>query len=141
MPTSFHTRPQWQPHFSERATSCLRGLLMKPPTRRLGSGPDQDKEIMQHPFFEPVDFEKLAAKKVVPPFRPDVKNILDPKFVPKTYLQVRTQHSARKSTLGFASRATFIRVRILQFYRSANYKNGKKHHHHHHHILLLDCSS
>ena len=99
---------------------------MKPPTRRLGSGPDQDKEIMQHPFFEPVDFEKLAAKKLDPPFRPDVKNILDPKFVPKTYLQVRNQHSgARKITLGFASRATFLRVRILLFYQSANKKMKK----------------
>ena len=27
-----------------------------------------------------------AVSQVPPPFRPEVKNILDPKFVPKTYL-------------------------------------------------------
>jgi serine/threonine protein kinase len=95
-----NNEPQWQSHFSERATSCLRGLLMKPPTRRLGSGVEGDREIKQHPFFAPIDFEKLAEKKLEPPFRPEVKNILDPKFVPKTYLNEAAHDSFDRNAKG-----------------------------------------
>ena len=73
---------------------------MKPPTRRLGSGAEGDREIQKHPFFEAIDFKKLAAKELEPPFRPDVKNILDPKFVPKTYLQEQAQDSFDRNAKG-----------------------------------------
>mmetsp|Transcript_22774 Transcript_22774/g.26771 ORF Transcript_22774/g.26771 Transcript_22774/m.26771 type:complete len:700 (-) Transcript_22774:222-2321(-) len=81
-----NNEPQWQPHFSSTATSVLKGLLMKPPQRRLGSGPTGSAEIKSHPFFASIDWAKLEARDVTPPFQPEVKNILDPKFVPKTYL-------------------------------------------------------
>ena len=113
---------------------------MKPPTRRLGSGPDQDKEIMQHPFFEPVDFEKLAAKSSST-LSAGCEKYPRSEIRPETYLQVRNQHSgARKSTLGFASERLFSACGSYYSIK-AQIKNEKNHHHHHHHILLLDCSS
>jgi len=50
----------------------LKGLLMKPPQRRLGSGPTGSQEIRQHPFFASIDWEKLEAREVTPPFQPEV---------------------------------------------------------------------
>jgi len=88
-----NNEPQWQPHFSSTATSVLKGLLVKAPQRRLGSGPDGNGEIKGHPFFGPIDWDKLRARELAPPFRPDVKNILDPKFVPRTYVTRAHPHA------------------------------------------------
>jgi len=53
------------------AQSLLRGLLERDETKRLGSGPSDAKEIMQHPFFASIDWEKLFKKEIDPPFVPE----------------------------------------------------------------------
>ncbi len=54
-----------------QARSILTGLLTRDPTQRLGvNGAD---EIKKHPFFaKNIDFDKLLAKKIQPPFKPSV---------------------------------------------------------------------
>jgi len=37
---------------------------MKDPHKRLGGGPEDAKEIMEHNFFASIDWEDLVAKKV-----------------------------------------------------------------------------
>ncbi|CAI5727563.1 unnamed protein product [Hyaloperonospora brassicae] len=59
--------------FSEDARSLLRGLICRNPAKRLGSGPCGAQEIMDHPFFADVDWEKLYKRDVPVPFRPVVK--------------------------------------------------------------------
>ncbi|TMW65544.1 hypothetical protein Poli38472_008186 [Pythium oligandrum] len=58
---------------SDDAKSLVHGLLTKDPAKRLGSGPYGAQEIMNHPFFASVDWERLYKRDVVVPFRPVVK--------------------------------------------------------------------
>lgn len=58
--------------FSDNARSLLRGLICRNPAKRLGSGPCGVQEILDHPFFAKVDWEKLYKRNVVVPFRPVV---------------------------------------------------------------------
>ena len=60
---------------SLRARSILTGLLTRDPAHRLGvSGAD---EIKRHPFFEKIDWQRLAQKKIQPPFKPSVRGPVD----------------------------------------------------------------
>ena len=43
------------------------------PNERLGSGPEDVEEIKRQPFFDQIDWVKLEARKVTPPWKPDVK--------------------------------------------------------------------
>lgn len=49
---------------SEPAKSFLNGLLIKDPTKRLGGGPDDAREIMIHPFFRGLNWQDLILKRV-----------------------------------------------------------------------------
>lgn len=59
-------------YLSIEAQSLLRCLFKRNPANRLGSGPQGGKDIMDHKFFNSIDFEKLYEKKVTPPFIPAV---------------------------------------------------------------------
>ncbi|BFZ53818.1 Serine/threonine-protein kinase [Savitreella phatthalungensis] len=57
------------------ARHLLTGLLTRDPQRRMGAqGP---ADIKQHPFFADVDWRKLMAKKIQPPFKPSVESAID----------------------------------------------------------------
>ncbi|KCV69705.1 AGC/AKT protein kinase [Fonticula alba] len=58
------------PEVSPKAQSLLRGLLDRSPSTRLGSGGAH--EIRAHPFFADIRWDKLHARQVAPPFRPEV---------------------------------------------------------------------
>lgn len=53
------------------AQSLLKGLLERDEAKRLGSGSGDYKEIQNHSFFSPIDWDKLYARKVTPPFVPE----------------------------------------------------------------------
>ena len=59
------------PDISSEARSVMTGLLHRDPQWRLGNhGGD---EIKKHPFFaRHIDWNKLMAKKIQPPFKPSV---------------------------------------------------------------------
>lgn len=58
------------------ARSILTGLLNRDPTKRLGV--NGAEEIKRHPFFrDHIDFAKLLAKKIQPPFKPKVASAVD----------------------------------------------------------------
>lgn len=59
-------------YLSIEAQSLLRCLFKRNPTNRLGSGPRGGKDIMDHIFFQSINFEKLYERKVTPPFIPAV---------------------------------------------------------------------
>jgi serine/threonine protein kinase len=60
---------------SPSARSILTGLLTRDPAQRLGvNGAD---EIKRHPFFEKIDWRRLAQKKIQPPFKPSVRGPVD----------------------------------------------------------------
>ncbi|KAI0297715.1 kinase-like domain-containing protein [Russula brevipes] len=57
------------------ARSILTGLLTRDPAQRLGV--NGAEEIKRHPFFEKIDWRRLAQKKIQPPFKPSVRSPVD----------------------------------------------------------------
>ncbi|KAL2098661.1 hypothetical protein ACEWY4_005141 [Coilia grayii] len=65
---------------SPEAKSLLAGLLKKDPKQRLGGGPDDAKEIMQHKFFAGIVWQDVYEKKLVPTFKPQVTSETDTRY-------------------------------------------------------------
>ncbi|XP_042165184.1 ribosomal protein S6 kinase alpha-4 isoform X2 [Oncorhynchus tshawytscha] len=59
------------------AQDLLRKLLVKDPHKRLGSGPRGAEDIKSHAFFKGLSWSDLAEKKVVSPFKPEIRSELD----------------------------------------------------------------
>jgi len=59
----------------------LHQLLVKNPERRLGGGSADSEEIMHHPFFAPIHWSDLEKKRIVPPFKPELTDELDTRYV------------------------------------------------------------
>ncbi|KAF9183195.1 AGC protein kinase Gad8 [Haplosporangium sp. Z 11] len=57
------------------ARSLLSALLTRDPNQRLGNS--GSSAIKQHPFFKPISFPHLMAKKIQPPFKPSVSSAID----------------------------------------------------------------
>jgi serum/glucocorticoid-regulated kinase 2 len=60
---------------SPSARSILTGLLTRDPAQRLGV--NGAEEIKRHPFFDKIDWQRLAQKKIQPPFKPSVRSPVD----------------------------------------------------------------
>ena len=59
------------PDMSQEAKSVVFGLLQRDPLKRLGH--NGAEEIKRHPFFaNHIDWSRLLAKKIQPPFKPRV---------------------------------------------------------------------
>lgn len=58
------------PFLSENAKDLCKKLLEKDPNNRLGSGPKDALDIMEHPWFECINWEAIKEKKVPPPYKP-----------------------------------------------------------------------
>lgn len=61
---------------STEGRNFVKGLLNRNPKHRLGAKGDA-KELMAHPFFHDIDWEALARKDVIPPFKPKLKSDTD----------------------------------------------------------------
>lgn len=83
-------------YLSIEAQSLLRCLFKRNPANRLGSGPRGGKDIMDHKFFNSIDFNKLYEKKVTPPFIP---------AVPRDSAYVLDEHNMRQESPGVPASA------------------------------------
>lgn len=72
-------------HISANARSLISKLLNRDPSRRLGGGPNGGRDIMAHPFYESIDWDKLMRKEITPPFIPDVTSVDDISNVPEMF--------------------------------------------------------
>ncbi|CAI5709637.1 unnamed protein product [Hyaloperonospora brassicae] len=72
-------------HISPVARSLISKLLNRDPSRRLGGGPNGGRDIMAHPFFEAIDWDKLLRKEIEPSFVPDVNSVDDITNVPEMF--------------------------------------------------------
>jgi len=61
---------------STEGRNFVKGLLNRNPRHRLGAQRDAE-ELKAHPFFTDIDWDALAKKNVVPPFKPKLKSELD----------------------------------------------------------------
>ncbi|KAL8912585.1 MAG: hypothetical protein Q9171_002449 [Xanthocarpia ochracea] len=61
---------------SNEGRSFVKGLLNRNPRHRLGAINDAE-DLKAHPFFADTDWDALANKTIVPPFKPQLKSVLD----------------------------------------------------------------
>uniref|UniRef100_A0A5F8GA19 Ribosomal protein S6 kinase n=1 Tax=Monodelphis domestica TaxID=13616 RepID=A0A5F8GA19_MONDO len=71
------SEPPYPPEMSALAKDIIQHLLVKDPKKRLGCGPRDADEIKEHPFFQKINWDDLAAKKVPAPFKPVIRDELD----------------------------------------------------------------
>ncbi|CAK9439415.1 uncharacterized protein LODBEIA_P35470 [Lodderomyces beijingensis] len=57
---------------SRQTVLVLQALLTKDPAQRLGSGPRDAEEIMEHSYFQDVNFDDVLNCRVPPPYIPEV---------------------------------------------------------------------
>ncbi|TKS84055.1 Serine/threonine-protein kinase N1 [Collichthys lucidus] len=62
---------------SPESVSLIQKLLQKNPELRLGGGKEDASPIKRHRFFQPMDWDALLAKKLKPPFLPNIKAAKD----------------------------------------------------------------
>eukprot|EP00026_Physarum_polycephalum_P005284 Phypoly_transcript_05316.p1 GENE.Phypoly_transcript_05316~~Phypoly_transcript_05316.p1 ORF type:complete len:495 (+),score=67.53 Phypoly_transcript_05316:333-1817(+) len=60
------------PSLSKDARTLIKGLLVKDPSIRLGSGSIND--IRNHPFFAKIHWKQLEAKQIEPPLKPHLEH-------------------------------------------------------------------
>ena len=60
-------------YFSNIDKLLISGLLEVNEEKRLGWGEEGRERLMQHPFFEKIEWSKLAQKHVIPPVMPPLK--------------------------------------------------------------------
>ncbi|KAL8874073.1 MAG: hypothetical protein Q9174_000544 [Haloplaca sp. 1 TL-2023] len=61
---------------SNEGRNFVKSLLNRNPKHRLGAINDAE-DLKAHPFFADMDWDALANKTIVPPFKPQLKSILD----------------------------------------------------------------
>jgi len=59
---------------SNPSKDLIAQLLIRQPQKRLGSGKDDFKEIQMHSYWDGMDWDKLLAKEIDPPYKPQVKS-------------------------------------------------------------------
>ncbi|KAG8010980.1 Serine/threonine-protein kinase N1 [Nibea albiflora] len=62
---------------SPESVSLIQKLLQKNPELRLGGGEEDASPIKRHRFFQSMDWDALLAKKLKPPFLPNIKAAKD----------------------------------------------------------------
>jgi len=71
---------------SPEAREFISKLLTKNPDRRLGSLTDAE-EVMEQPFFAAIDWSDLKKKRLIPPFKPELTDELDTRYVDPEFEQ------------------------------------------------------
>jgi serine/threonine protein kinase len=74
--------PMLPAYFTADLCSLLEGFLTKDPSRRLGGDVD---ELKAHPFFASINWLKLEAKELEPPFVPKLKKATDTAYFYKSF--------------------------------------------------------
>lgn len=69
--------PLYPIHMPRDSVDILRKLLTREPDKRLGCGPTDALEIMQHPFFADINWDDVYHKRIKPAFVPTLRDPTD----------------------------------------------------------------
>jgi len=75
-------------YVSPVAKDMLGQLLARDPKDRLGAGPGDGDEVKVHAWFAGIDWSALLAKKVTPPFKPNIRADGEVKYVEEEFLKM-----------------------------------------------------
>ncbi|TKS69193.1 G protein-coupled receptor kinase 5 [Collichthys lucidus] len=86
---------EYSDKFSEEAKDICRQLLAKDPKERLGCQGRGAIEVKQHPIFRNINFKRLEANMLDPPFSPDVRTAC----TSHTHTHTRAGHTGSNHSL------------------------------------------
>ncbi|KAH9108886.1 hypothetical protein LEN26_007461 [Aphanomyces euteiches] len=75
----------YPPYISPVAKALISKLLVRDPSRRLGSGTGGGRDIMADEFFRPIDWDALLRKEIQPVFVPEISSADDVSNVPAQF--------------------------------------------------------
>lgn len=90
--------------FSEKANDLITKLLIRDPKKRLGNGERDAYEIMEHPFFESINWDELARKEVTPPYIPKVKNKMDLRHIDPMFKEEKINDTPTQKKLRYSEK-------------------------------------
>jgi serine/threonine protein kinase len=90
--------------FSPKARDLLQKLLERDPKKRLGYGIKDAEELMEHPFFESIDWEKLKVHDVKPPYIPKVKKVDDLRHIDPLFKEEKVQDTPAQNQLSIGKK-------------------------------------
>ena len=74
-----------KPYFTSEASSLLKLLLERDPTKRIGHSQKDADEIRAHPFFSSIDWSQVGTKTHESAFKPKVKGPEDVSCIDKLF--------------------------------------------------------
>lgn len=86
---SIRAAPLTVPNYvSPLAVSVLKGLLERNPAKRLGGGPRDAAEVMEHPWFAGIDWDKMKRGELTPVFLPRMNGSTDTRYFDKEFTRL-----------------------------------------------------
>ncbi|CEJ90548.1 Putative AGC/AKT protein kinase, variant [[Torrubiella] hemipterigena] len=78
---------------SQEGRNFVKGLLNRNPKHRLGAIDDAE-ELKRHPFFDDIDWNLLAQKRITPPFKPKLKSETDVSYFDPEFTTAMEQNGS-----------------------------------------------
>jgi len=81
-----HGELQYPPFISPTAKTLLQSLLLRDQNKRLGAGPTDGEQVKAHGFFANIDWAAVLQRRIAAPFKPNISQSGDVKYVDKEFL-------------------------------------------------------
>ncbi|XP_069124849.1 calcium-dependent protein kinase C-like isoform X2 [Argopecten irradians] len=84
---------------SKEAVSLCKALLTKNPSKRLGCGPNGERDIQDHSFFKRVVWDKIQSRSVQPPYKPKIHNPRQAEHFDKSFTSAKLKMTPTDSVV------------------------------------------
>ncbi|KAF3422449.1 hypothetical protein E2986_03683 [Frieseomelitta varia] len=94
-------------YLTSDAKDLIRKLLKRQVMQRLGSGPEDAEQIMNHNFFKHINWQDVISRKLEPPFKPSLKSADDTSQFDEQFTATVPVDSPVESTLSESANMIF----------------------------------